>query len=74
MNLINQINEKFQQVELPFMAFEHDNSIFIKGRGFITKTNIQDVKELDYNLQLLSVIKNTNPQLANERLLFNEYV
>lgn len=72
MNLINQINEKFQQVELPFMAFEHDNSIFIKGRGFITKTNIQDVKELDYNLQLLSVIKNTNPQLANERLLFNE--
>ena len=72
MNLINQINEKFQQVELPFMAFEHDNSIFINGRGFITKTNIQDVKELDYNLQLLSVIKNTNPQLANERLLFNE--
>lgn len=72
MNLIDQINEKFQQVELPFTAFEHDNSIFIKGRGFITKTNIQDVKELDYNLQLLSVIKNTNPQLANERLLFNE--
>lgn len=72
MNLIDQINEKFQQVELPFMAFEHDHSIFIKGIGFITKTNIQDVKELDYNLQLLSVIKNTNPQLANERLLFNE--
>lgn len=72
MNLIDQINEKFQQVELPFTAFEHDHSIFIKGRGFITKTNIQDVKELDYNLQLLSVIKNTNPQLANERLLFNE--
>ena len=72
MNLIDQINEKFQQVELPFTAFEHDYSIFIKGRGFITKTNIQDVKELDYNLQLLSVIKNTNPHLANERLLFNE--
>ena len=28
MNLINQINEKFQQVELPFMAFEHDMSFF----------------------------------------------
>ena len=29
MNLIDQINEKFQQVELPITAFEHDNSIFI---------------------------------------------
>lgn len=72
MNLVDQINERFQQVELPFTAFEHDNSIFIRGNGFNTKTNIQNVKELDYTLQLLSVIKNIDPQLLNDRLWFDE--
>ena len=72
MNLIDQMNEKFQQAELPFMAFEDDNSIFITGRGYCTKTNIHNIEQLEFPLQLMSVIMDHNPQLVDDCTHFNE--
>lgn len=72
MNLIDQMNEKFQQAELPFMAFEDDNSIFITGRGYCTKTNIHNIEQLEFPLQLISVIMDHNPQLVDDCTHFNE--
>ena len=72
MNLINQINEKFQQAGLPFMALDRDNSIFIKRNSYYTKTNIHNIEQLECPLQLMSVFTDYYPQLIDDCRRFNE--
>lgn len=47
MTLVDKLNEKFQQVELPFEAFERDNSIFINNNGYYAETNIHNIEQLE---------------------------
>lgn len=72
MNLVDQINEKFQQVELPCEAFERDNSIFININGYYTKTNIHNIEQLKCPLQLMSAIEDYNPKLVEDCTHFND--
>lgn len=72
MTLVDKLNEKFQQIELPFEAFERDNSIFINNNGYYAETNIHNIEQLEFPLQLISVIMDYNPQLVEDGLHFNE--
>lgn len=72
MTLVDKLNEKFQQIEIPFEAFERDNSIFINNNGYYAETNIHNIEQLEFPLQLISVIMDYKPQLVEDGLHFNE--